>query len=302
MGKVRFLVNFIGTYGSNGWSPNSTFLGGTEESVVEWAKEIHKRGHEVTVYHNGEHGNFDGVEYVDRMQYKGGDGKTINVKSSEVAPQEPTWYLTNETDANRLNLNPYEAVILPSKWAADNLKIRHRRIAILPHGYDSKEIYAGDKIRKQCLYASSPDRGLELALEAWPQVRKQHPDATLIVTYGYEDSEEGVLAMGEVDTSTMNELFRTSDIWVHPCTGGELFGMTGIKAQVAECVPLYFPTMALEETVRFGVRSSPESLVDDWVRLLGNENKKKLIRQRLKNQEYPDWQKTTDMLLDIIGE
>lgn len=295
------LISIICNEVSGGWSPKSKRLGGTEESIVEWAKQFSKK-HEVKVYHNGEHGTYDGVKYLSRGEYEGGKGLTLNVKSSEIAPQEKTWYFTNETDATDRDLSKYEGVIWPSQWAKDNIPVNNKNVKVVPHGYDPKEIYPEDKIPKMCLYASSPDRGLSEVLQAWPYVHEAHPDAQLVLTYGVEESNfDGVMAMGEVDAQMMAEIYRKSDIWVHPCNGGELFGITAVKAQVAGCIPVYYPTMALNETVKRGVVCTPHNFTQSWIDILDDTKFKSKIREELAEQDYPDWEKSANLLLEVMN-
>lgn len=285
--EINFLVNYV----QGGWSPSSTRLGGTEEGVVQWAKELDRKGHVVTVFHNGEHGFWNGVEYRDRDQYRGECDITINVKSFEVDPIGPTLYLTNETDADMKDLSKYDAVIWPSEWAAVNIPVNNDKIYILPYGCNLNEIYPGEKAKKRCLYASSPDRGLSTVYAAWPKIQKAHPDAELIVTYN-----------DDIPEYEMNEYYRTSDLWLHPASGGELYCITGYKAQAAGCVPVYFPVMALKETVRHGIQSRPGEFADDVIAILNNDAAREKIRMELAQEDYLSWEENTDMLLDIIDD
>lgn len=285
--KISFLVNYI----NGGWSPTDTRLGGTEESVVRWAEELRGRGHEVIIYDNST-----------RDSYAGGGDICINIKSSEVAPKEPTLYLTNEVDATTKDLSMYDGVIWPSAWAEENIPVNNRVRFILPHGYDPENIYPDKKIPRQCLYASSPDRGLNTLLKVWPKVYAEHPDATLKVTYGAPDYDcPGVEFLGEVDEETMDRLYRESDIWCHPASGGELYCITGIKAQAAGCVPVIIPTMALAETVRHGYFASEHDYGDVLDKALSEPVKRDKIRQELKKEHYPSWVDSTSRLLEIIN-
>lgn len=300
MGESLVRINFLVNEVFDGWEPSDARLGGTEESVVKWSYILMMIGHVVNVYRNGRGGeqpwaSGNGyLSYAERDAYKGGGDICINVKSPEVSPSEPTLYLTNETNASDLDLSKYLGVIWPSEWARDNIPVNNPNTFILPHGYDSKKIYPGEKVRKQCFYASSPDRGLDTLLEAWPKIHEAHPDATLILTYGAPVSElPGVINLGEVDESTMNDIYRTSEFWLHPCNGGELFGITGIKAQAAHCWPIYIPTMALSETVRYGTKSTKETFADDVIWELDKEHE-------IPDFHYPDWQETAGMLEEII--
>lgn len=301
--RIVFVCNPVFTYGKEGWSPHDIFLSGTEESVREWASEMVLRGYDVSVYYNGEPTMHNGVDYAPYDLYVPGDYE-INIKYSEFFhhPTAQTWYLTNEFDIATKDLVDFEGVIFPSKWAADNLGY-WGEFRIVPHGFNKEKIYPDKKIKKQCLYCSSPDRGLDDLLGMWPEIYEAHPDATLVVTYSAEDRPmlDGVMYLGQVDEDMMDELYRTSDVWAYPCKGGELYCMSGIKAQVAGCVPVYYPTQALSETVRVGVRSNPGNFVPNIIDLLGNEHKKKWIREHLAAEEYPDWKESTRILLNSIG-
>lgn len=333
--RINFLVNRI----TGGWEPTDTRLGGTEESVVQWAKELAKRGHNVRVYYNkrtvGHEPPFVSPEegsifWEPREKYfiEGASEASvdINIKDSTVLPRinRPMWksdlafisevqspdipmlYLTNETDATSKDLSNYVGVIWPSQWAVDNIPVNNKTF-ILPHGYDPEKIYPDKKISKQCLYTSSPDRGLDTLLKVWPEVYKAHPDATLVVTYGAEPQDiPGVTFLGECDEETMNELYRTSDIWAYPCNGGELYCMSGIKAQAAGCIPVYNNIMALTETVKVGypVGAGDQDFAQTLITALNQPEVREEMRKMATTSSfihYPTWKDSTDKLLEIIN-
>lgn len=307
--RVNFLVNEV----AGGWTPTRTRLGGTEESIVKWADELKKRGYDVAVFHNYNDYNGEGymenrVHYYPRNRYQELVRPwefTINVKSSDVKPVGNTLYLTNETNASDLDLSAYKGVIWPSQWAVDNIPVNNPKTFILPHGYDPEKVKPGKKIPKQCLYASSPDRGLYQLLEIWPKVVEAHPDAQLIITYGGEGHIDvpNVMFMGEVDEETMNELYATSDLWLHPCTGGELYCMVGKKAQAAACIPVIIPTMALQETVTRGFKAdSLENYTKTLIDVLSmTPEMRDAIRKDVKLHAFtPTWEETADTLTEII--
>lgn len=298
--KINFLVNEV----FNGWEPTDTRLGGTEESVVKWAEGLVRRGHEVSVRRNTTgKGNYihNGVVYKDRFSSDLHD-ICINVKSSDTKPfDKPMIYLTNETDATSKDLSLYNAVVWPSQWAKDNISVNNDKVYVVPHGYDNKQIYPGKKVNKQCFYASSPDRGLDALLEAWPTVMAAHPDATLLLTYGAQaPSLPGVINLGEVDEETMNEIYKTSDIWCHPCSGGELYCITGVKAQAAGCVPVIIPTMALAETVKHYFSAIKDNYADVLTATLSADASREAMREQLAKQHYPTWSDSTEELLKVI--
>jgi glycosyltransferase involved in cell wall biosynthesis len=268
--RISFLCNDVYTYSNTGWSPTDVRLSGTERGIVEWAEELASREHKVIVFLNPNQNtppSHNGVVYASRVLYQGGGDVCINIKSPDVEPIEPTIFYTNDVDADKQDLSKYDAVIHISEWAKDNIPVNNDKVFVVPHGYDETKIYPDTKIPKQCIYTSSPDRGLNTLLRAWVEVAQVHPDATLKVTYGAEPMYiPNVEFLGELSEDEMNQLYRESDIWCHPASGGELQCIAGLKAQAAGCWPVIIPTMALSETVKYGTFSNEkdyaQSLID----------------------------------------
>lgn len=286
---ISFIVNPIATYGVGGWCPDTTMLGGSEEMVVETAKRLAKN-YKVTVYHNGKHGIFDDVFYKDHSEFKNGD-ITINLNYPEF-PSGGIYWTTLDKNPN---LSQFDVVCAISQYAKDHTGIIHDNIYIVPPGYDPNKIKVGRKISKQCFYGSSPDRGLDKLLEVWPSVIKAHPDATLILTYGANvPPQQGIINLGLVDEITMNEIYATSEIWAYPCSGVELYCMTGVKAQVAGCYPVIIPYMALAETVKFGHISNQEGYCEALIDALGQYEKV------IPNLDFPTWDDVVNKLEKIF--
>lgn len=295
--QISFIVNPV--YLNDGWSPWDLRLGGSEECVVEWSKRLAMR-HWVTVYHNGRHGEHKGVQYKDHSEYEPGD-ITINVNYPQWPVKGKTVYWSSLTD--NPDTSKFDVVLGISEYAKQNTGLPERTI-LLPPGYDDTQIYTGKKIAKQCFYSSSPDRGLDILLEAWPKVYEEHPDATLIVTYGGEVDLPGVLNIGSVDERTMSEIYRTSDVWCHPCIGGELYCMTGKKAQVSGCIPVIIPIMALNETVERGFKvKDPKDYAQTLIEVLNMpmEARNTIRQDVIKHAHAVTWEESTKTLLEIIN-
>lgn len=295
--KISFICNHI--YINGGWSPWDTRIGGSEECIVEWSKRLAK-DHEVQVFHNGQHGVYEDVRYRQHDEYEPGD-VTINVNYPEFPVQGKTIYYTSLT--NNSDLSSFDAVLCLSQYAKDHTNLPERAIILAP-GYDPTHIYPQKKVPKQCFYASSPDRGLEILVSVWPQVYAAHPDATLLVTYGAALDLPGIINLGEADEVTMNEVYRTSDVWCHPCSGGELFCITGKKAQVAGCIPVIIPTMALQETVERGFKTDVEYYAQTLIEVLDMPMKvRDTIREDVtKHANALTWEQSTDKLLEICAK
>ena len=300
--SIAFICNPVFTYEEEGWSPHDTFLAGTEESVREWATNIKVRGYDVTVYYNGKPTEYEGVQYKDYSDYTAHD-KEVNVKYLDFqhANDKNVWYLTNETDIGDKDVSRFAGVVFPSKYALDNLGY-HGDVKIVPHGYNEKTIYPDTKTKYQCLYASSPDRGFDELERLWPQVVELEPRATLLVTYGIEPRDmPNTMFLGKVDDDLMSQLFRTSDFWLHPCIGGELFCMSAVKAQVAQAIPVIYPTMALAETVRYGIRCDKDNFVERLVAIMHDKAHQKILRYKLAVEPFSDWADSTEKLIRAIG-
>lgn len=297
--KISFICNPV--YINGGWSPWDTRLGGSEECIVQWSRRLAK-DHEVSVFHNGKHGEYEGVQYKDHSDYEPGD-ITVNVNYPQFKPQGRTIYWSTLTD--NPDLTQFDAVAGLSKYALEHTNLHHENLYILPCGFDKEEMYPEIKIYKQCLYASSPDRGLSTLLDVWPQVYETHPDALLLVTYGAEPQDiPGVMFMGDVPEDVMNELFRTSDIWCHPCNGGELYCVSGIKAQEAGAIPVIIPTMALAETVVRGFKvTEAKDYAQSLIEVLNmSEIQRDGIRLDVKSHSPGvTWEESTNKLLEIIN-
>ena len=210
--------------------------------------------------------------------------------------------MTNETNVKELDLSSYKGVILPSKWALDNLEADHTRIRVVPHGFNRLNFYKDEKIPNQCLYSSSPDRGLSELQRMWHEVVEQVPDAQLIVTYNGIIDAPNTICLGDVDEETMNHLYRTSDFWLHPCLGGELFCMAAVKAQVSLTIPVVYPTMALQETVRNGIKTDKDSFVKDLVAIMQNKHKQGWMRTKMEYEPFADWEESTRILEKALLE
>lgn len=152
------------------------------------------------------------------------------------------------------------------------------------------------------LYSSSFDRGLETLLDAWPDIRSAVPDATLEIGYGWELSDkvaggspgyesfkarltekmdqDGITLLPRGPIADSRPFLRAS-ILAYPCNGGERFCITGLKAQILGAIPVVIPTMALDETIRHGVKATPETYVDELISLLRDLPRQEKIRSEM---------------------
>jgi len=126
------------------------------------------------------------------------------------------------------------------------------------------------------IYTSAQDRGLELLLKLFPKIKKQIPEATLDIFYGWhtwdsvyaEDltqqewkknilkmqEQPGVIDHGRVTHKEIAKAYLKSSIWAYPTEFTEISCITAMKAQAAGCIPVTTTVAALDETTQHGVK------------------------------------------------
>lgn len=151
--------------------------------------------------------------------------------------------------------------------------------------------------QKRVLYTSSPDRGLDTVLEAWPAVIEEVPDAQLNYCYSavydavartvpsvqehrdrikaLQQSVGNHKALGSLSQPALAKLMCESMVWVHPShtphEGVRFFETScigGMEAQAAGLVCVTADWGALTETISPGVKIA-----------LTQENRKDLIKE-----------------------
>lgn len=256
------------------WSPKN-YLGGTPESIINLAENFDD---DVFVYYDGESMEHNGVYYLPRDNYI---GENILIASNSIPRQlaayniyTTTWFHAREEHVKhfdeRIVLSPYHQHIFGSDSR------------IVPLSCEASSLQGGKKIKGQCLFSSSPDRGRDFLEKIWPEVEKE-TGAKLITTYSKDISEE-----------EMCDLYKSSEFWLHPGEGIELFCISALKAQAAKCIPVVVPNMALETTVQFGVRTTKEKYKDDLISAIKNPPVPGDV-------VFPTWKEVADQHLINIG-
>lgn len=229
------------------WDPEHP-LGGTTEFYINLAKAM-AHDVEVIVYYDGPAKFIDRVYYLPRSRFI---GEEVIVSCNSKAPRKGKYNIawTSWVHAREADYADFDERIVLSKY---HQSIFGQNSRIVPLSCDPSALRGGVKTRGQCLYSSSPDRGLDFIKSIWPEVAAK-TGATLISTYDKNISEE-----------KMCELYKASEFWLHPGQGVELFCISAAKAQVAGCIPVVVPTMALDETVKYGVKTTLERYKDDLI-------------------------------------
>lgn len=266
------------------WKPDD-YVGGTPEYVVNTAENLAKMGYEVIVYYDNEPTEHNGVFYQSRSMYSG-EGVLLACNDRPPFLAKKNIYWTSKVDQTQEDYSDFDARIVLSKYHQGLFGDNSTIIPLAANPIKPK------KKKFQAIYTSSPDRGLDFLLKIWP---KTYSDTGLILktSYNATQSVSGVENLGRLTDSEMDNLYAESKYWLHPCQGIELFCISGYKAQMAGCVPIYVPNMALAETVKFGRKTDLFNFRRD-------------IKEEIKHPteipeiSYNNWADVTTMLDNII--
>jgi glycosyltransferase involved in cell wall biosynthesis len=294
------IVFYVG-YSVEAWNPETfrrSGLGGSETAVVEMSERLVKLGHHVRVFGDCKaiEGVFQDVEYI---HYEKFQDVTCDVLISSRRPEAidrvpalgcrlaVLWVhdvhcgdqLTPER-ADKFNLiwtlSEWHRGYFMSKYPFLDLE----KVGVTRNGIDlerfDRTALSPPKpawvVRdpRRAVYSSSPDRGLQVALETWPEIRARVPGAELHVFYGFNNWEpyageaekkliaelkkllaetEGVQFHGRQHQDRLAEEFLKSGVWAYPTWFHETSCITGMEAQAAGLRIVTSPIAALNETV-----------------------------------------------------
>lgn len=149
------------------------------------------------------------------------------------------------------------------------------RVTVAPNALNPAYFTDGANDDRAFIYASSPGRGLEEVLVAWPRIRARVPGARLGVYYGFTRAflawgrrtnpggfdawlarmhsllaQEGVTYHGLVNHSVLHAAYAASGFTLYPTSFGETSCISLMKAQALGAIPITsrYPHSALPET------------------------------------------------------
>lgn len=276
------------------WSPTSvqTGIGGSEEAVINMARELVKLGWTVDVYTNCNNpANYDGVQYYNDYEYDKNEPCDIFIAWRmadyvKFAPKEcPKIYLWLHDIQRPEFYNPeivskIDKIFALSKYHRNNLPdIPDDKFFITSNGIDVKHfsLNGHKKVPYKCIYASSPDRGLDILLEMWPKIKGKFPLATLDVYYGFTKTydeihkddynwtkyklkvmemlkQPGITYYGRVGHQEIADAFMQSEFLLYPTAFKEISCITAMKSQAGGVYPITTNLAALDETVQYGIK------------------------------------------------
>lgn len=254
------------------WSPNDNTPGGGKEFIVETARTLKKLGHEVVVYYDGNSREFEGVYYLPREFYEPSE---IVIAQNSRPPKlgERNIYWTSLVTDREKDFLDFDKRIVLSKY---HQGLFGNNSDIVPLGIH-REQFDGSKKENICLYSSSPDGVWKL--NDFPFEK-----------YGYKFIQT---YNGNYSEQEMVDLYNKARFWLHPGQRIELLCLSAIKAQQAGCIPVVVPLMALDETVKYGVKTNLEHYFGELEKALKNPPKVKEYRAK-------SWEETTQEIIKLF--
>lgn len=173
-------------------------LGGSETAAVRLSVALSER-YNVTVYGECDFCAFRQVTFKPHHTFDPLEERDVVISSRmpwlvdrpvEAATRLLWMHDTDYGDGlNAVRAEKFDGIMVLSEWHKHNVLEKYPFIsenqlhitgnAIEPEYFDYEELERSNV----CLYSSSPDRGLDLLLALWPEVRKQVPDAELHYCY-----------------------------------------------------------------------------------------------------------------------
>jgi glycosyltransferase involved in cell wall biosynthesis len=159
---------------------------------------------------------------------------------------------------------------------------------VVQHGVDHFKYWGGNMTQnraRRVVYSSSPDRGLDRLKKIQPQIE----------ALGYELYITPYGGTSSLTDEALSKVLQTSQFWVHPGGGVELFCIAAVEAQVAGCTPIVVPNGGLHETVKHGYRFTDASFEEGLLAVLAGE----AFMQGVNANHIPSWSLATKSLLNV---
>lgn len=272
-------------------------VGGAELAMMSLMRVFAERGHEVEVYNDprpaGEH---QGVQYKTRKSFN-----DTHPRDAVIVFRSPNPLVTHRCAATTIwwscdqyTIGDY-AVLGRSVDHIVCISDFHKHYHMQRYGLPKEKINVIDlgvahwdydvhhveKIPGRMIYCSVPDRGLTSLLAAWPQIKAEAPQASLVITADYTlwgttannarhrlawAGQEDVRFAGKVSRQELTKLQLEAEIHAYPCIYDELFCISCAETQFAGALPVTSTWGALETTNEFGVKVPGNPSSPDFVR------------------------------------
>ncbi len=333
----------------DGATPFEQSLGGSESAVVFMARELAGRGHRVRVYCCCPRpGEYDGVAYYDLTSFS----EFVETSECDVfvccrhlrGLTAPVRSKANVLWCHDVMMKPVAAQVMSLMYKIDRLLVlsefhkqqfqRHLtvpddRYVVTRNGVDIgvvDEAIAGvERDPNRIVYTSRPERGLDLLLMMWPEMKERRPELRLAIAHYENPAADAQMAeyvgtlrrFGEqlpdvefLGALSKRELYREiagSALVVYPATFPEVSCISMLEAAACGTPVVTSQYCALKETVSDGesgvlVPGEPQGdeyqarFVEAVISLLGDDRRWSEMRAaaRRRVEERYQWSKIAE--------
>lgn len=336
----------------NGSSLENEGLGGSETAAIYIARAFEKKGYRSVIFGDcaGLEGVVDGVEYVDSKHFARWVASThMNIFVSCRRPSvfseaiRADWKGCFATDTEfhekEIHLDKYDRMIAISTAQAqllvDKYGIPAEKMHVSRCGVDLDRFnQIVPRQKGKLIYTSGPNRGLDILLKLFPKIRKEFPEATLHVFYGFNyleaEAQEkkdaaisksieklkksfeqpGVVFHGRVPLPKLTQEILSASLWAYPTFFHENFCISAVEAMAAG-VPVIttdyaaFPTTVGDAGILIPGDPNTEiyqkRFVEECLLMLKDENRWKTYSRRGRERArlFP-WSSIADEWLEVI--
>jgi len=352
MGRALNLAFFCSSGSPTGIIPHDIYtrgVGGAELALVSLTESLAQRGHNVTVYNDpqvpGAYWDPNCVPPTWMVHYKPLSWLDKRGIDAFVLYRTPWvgihllecpivfWSCDQQTagDYRRdifpfvrhtVTISPYHTQYHIRRYGADPEKIGHIDLGVRLQDY----VEPVEKVPYRCIYCSVPGRGVDILAQAWPLIKDEVPQASLVITGDYTlwgapyagDETYRLFFQHLPDVNyrgaiPRRELCREqlkAQVMSYPGDYEELFCIAVAECQVAGAVPVTSTQGALPTTVEVGVtipfppRSGDflSAFVRETVSLLTNPQRLAPLQEQARaTRERFDWNQIAQQWEDLIS-
>lgn len=218
----------------------TTQVGGGETAMINVARELAARGHDVTVFYDvARPGTYDKVTYLPTKLFTElacsmdhdvlvSWDSNLALRYADRALLHILAFQLNDAAIGALHY-AVDRYFHPSAWHAERFRELYPEISQkkqrfqITNGLDPyRYVQQVDRIPHRVIYSSSPDRGLHHLLAAWPSILAAVPDATLEVFYNIDKWMKTTL-----DLEAQGYMMFTADR-AHAIQAAQVMGLPGV--------------------------------------------------------------------------
>ena len=285
------------------WTPESVKkkgIGGSEEAIINVSERLAKLGWNVTVYNNCGYQDrkFNKVTYLPFWEWNPKDKQDVLViwrhpKFLDYELNATKVYLDLHDVIKPGELNDARLAKLTKIFVKSNFHrslfphVPDEKFVIVPNGIDSK-LFSKKIVKDQYLLVntSSPDRGLNVALDLFKEVKRRVPKAKFKWAYGWnvydvvyatdkekmdwkdmivkKFAEVGAENLGRLNHEDVSYLYLQGAVFAYPSEFAEIDCISLSKAIASGAIPVTTDFAAMGEKSKYGYFIHSEKTKDNW--------------------------------------